>query len=448
MNRTESGSALATVIGLLALLSLLGLTALSLSETERRMAAAARDQIALRYLAEAGLQLAIDWFNRNEDRPEAGGRFEKVYRDETGLWTYLDDTGASSFKGTARGPDLIVSGDGLPRIEAWDRIGRIEEVRFFGPRTAGAICTVRALARDSRGGVQAVEAELFPSPIPPISVAVGLDAPGSDRAPVRVHWGEVAVAGDAALADSLEEIPRWNPDALRSGEPYGPGGMEDDGIGFWIAGRVLSPVPGCSACPTPFDSFGHGRIRQVQGEAAVNRSPMGRFESDLVRWMGRRYGAVLVTEADGGFTQDDASVQLADAVASNPGGFVVIQPRDAARPIALDLNGLSGVIVVLGDLVWAGTGSGSDVMVSDSEGLGGGGIPLPGIHFSGALFVTGKIRIETPFRLFGAMASGEGMSGADRLEVWYDSRFAKGRYPGLPMVLVRPGSFRRISVAD
>ena len=445
----ERGAALITVAAVLGLVAAIGVVAVQTAGVEGLIAGRRQQAATARHLAEAGLELVLEWFHDPSAAPAGAAHwFERPFRTPAGAWSYLDAAGESLFRNPPDAPDWAVAPDLGP---AWSEIGVLEAVRLSRPTLAGAICTVEAVGR-SRGGARATaQMQLEPAALPLLTAAVNLAASGSGWAPIRAHWGDVEIGGDARLAATLDAIPRKDPTAPANGAIYGPGSMADAWLDIWIAGRILAPGgAACGACAEPFAAAGYAHLHQGQTQIATG-AVAARLDYQRLKALARRHGVLLVPDDFGGLHGEDG--RPADFAAElQAGRLVVINTRDGSVPngrngavVHLAGRATAGVGVVFGSLDWNPVaGAAVAALPPAAEGMDGFGaaVELSGINQRGALLVTERLSLAAPARLYGALAVGQGIDAAERLEVWYDAALARGEYPGLPRVIPAHGTWR------
>ncbi|HEY5648725.1 MAG TPA: pilus assembly PilX N-terminal domain-containing protein, partial [Nitrospiria bacterium] len=280
--RNNKGGALLLAIGLLAVMTLLGTVAVRMSMEEVSVSGIQKGSVQVRYLAESGVGLLIQWFQEPRLFPGVGeyplsgtsgepGRF--LSRREItarGTPSFFDPFNGSQFKGTWENPDFLLRAEdasGDIRGLGSGFSGFIRELRIYGPTRPGSLCTIEATARNSKGARHTVQAQLVPSPLLPVSAAYQFGIGEGGVVPSKVHWGDVRIEGNADLGDALERLPVKDSFAPVNSDPYKESGRRDRWVDFEIGGRVKNPQSKtCGECPHPFGDEGHGNIIQGLGE--------------------------------------------------------------------------------------------------------------------------------------------------------------------------------------
>lgn len=183
--KTERGMALVVTVGLLFLITLLGLAAFRWSLDELGIAANQKAAVQARYIAESGTALMLQWFQEPQAFPAIGafpqgepagghGSFlAKRMTDSDGAVSFFNESGQSQFVGTAEKPDFVYeSKPDDPELlpDAFAGLGSVTGLKLFGPTVPGAIGTVEATGTTGSGISRTVSVEIIP--ILPTATAV------------------------------------------------------------------------------------------------------------------------------------------------------------------------------------------------------------------------------------------------------------------------------------
>src|SRR3989449_6589394 len=210
---SQEGAALIGTVMVMLILSMLGTVSMNLAALEIESVGAARDEAVARHLAEAGADLAVQWFHDPQSAPIGtdGSLLGKRYELRHSGPSFFDAQGVSQFVGTADHPDLVYEAskpldDRLLNDPAsgWFRslgsLGRILKLKAYGPTRPGLLCTVEVTA-GTAGGVSPHppgQRRARAGPPPPAGVSNGRSggAPPPGGAPPRWrHWGKPQASG-------------------------------------------------------------------------------------------------------------------------------------------------------------------------------------------------------------------------------------------------------------
>lgn len=473
---TERGLALIVTLGLLCLITLLGISAFRLSVAEIGIAANQKASVQAQYLAEAGTAMVLQWFQEPETFPDIGtfplgvpvggrGRFlARRGTDVHGGASYFDLEGRSPFVGTAVQPDFLYeSGPDQPGIpgDPFAGLGDLARLKVYAPTTIGAVCTVEATGETGSGIRRSVKVEIIPSPIPPTPAPLQIGTGSAGPIPLLVHWGDVRVVGNADFGSDLESVPRKNPTASVSGQPYLASDRQDPWIDFYVGGLIVNPSPTCADCIEPFRLDGFGNLHQFQ---TMNDPGFGLNLWDYRRLknFARTWGVYFGTDRDGYLYQDGIldsehrripAQALADHPGANDGGLVFIDTVDQRPPdgtnlatVDIPVDYMEGLFSIQADVILRESGTGRSLPVTappleDSDTTFQETVVLPAVHLKGILSTAGKLIVEGHPVVFGALVAQQGVAGSGQPEIWYDARLRTGYYPGLPSATPLKGSW-------
>src|SRR5437867_8956147 len=104
---SQEGAALIGTVMVMLILSMLGTVSMNLAALEIESVGAARDEAVARHLAEAGADLAVQWFHDPQSAPIGtdGSLLGKRYELRHSGPSFFDAQGVSQFVGTADHPD-------------------------------------------------------------------------------------------------------------------------------------------------------------------------------------------------------------------------------------------------------------------------------------------------------------------------------------------------------
>lgn len=471
----EDGSSLFIVIFILLLLSMLGSVLLNASGNDLMIARNQRNEVEATYLGEAGIEAVLFWFN-NPDKFTEGGNFRNNYTgkpgdffkkrlvDKYGIPTFVAD-GISQFTGTPDKPDLEY---GLPSnndqlaylFDSMRKIGMIKSIKVYSPKRQGGICTVESIAKTNSGIIKKVIMELKGSPLPPMTAPLQSGREGISMVPVKVHWGDIKILGDANLGDDLAMIPKKNQISIPDGLSYGMAEREDGWLDIYAGTEVINPSPKeCTGCTEPYLNLGHGNIHQLQAAAF----PLDRWSYNDLKTYAKDYGRYFSTDIDGNLYQDgiidQAHRRSLDQVMKSiyPGdsrGFVFVDTMDGNPPnlfntptLRINKGYSEGVFYINANLTIGNTEEGLSIdiktppwegKIDDETRIS---VTLRAINLNGAIYSTGSIAIDGRFNVFGGIYAERGFSDTGGLEVWYNYDMMTGYIKGNPVVLPVRGSW-------
>lgn len=476
---SEKGSALMVTVGLILLISLLGLSAFRLGMTELQMASNGPAAAEARYLAESGIALVLQWFQSPGEFPDIGSypnRFpasdyshflRKRRSDARGAPSFLDDRGVSQFGGTSVKPDFMYEfhsgGRGLlgPVTE---KLGNLTGLKIYGPEVPGGVCTLEATGSAGSGMARTVSVQIMPSPLSSVLSAVQTSNGVGHPVPILVHWGDVRISGNADLGADLDAIPVKESGAGILGTIYGATGRKDAWADYYIGEALVLPSsPGCIGCTQPFLSGGHPNIYQYQSGIPSGFQPDS-WDYRALKALAKERGTYYGTDRTGALYVDgvkDASHRRMNS--EFLGGwdpdsnreFVFIDTVDGNAPDGSNLaeldwpvDYLKGFVFAFADLTLRESGPGRDrtVWSPPLEGTADPSTRMPvrlsGIHVDGVLFSSGRISVEGHPKIFGVLSAKNGFGGSGQPEIWYDGELLYGNYPGLPVVMIQKGSWK------
>ena len=473
---TERGMALVVTLGLLFLITLLGLSAFRWSVDEIGIAGNQKASVQAQYLAEAGTAMVLQWFQEPETFPTvgvfplgepAGGRGSFLARrkvDSHGTASFFDGGGQSQFLGTAEQPDywyqLEQDKPGLFN-DSFGDLGVLTSLKIFAPASVGAICTVEATGATGSGIRRTVSVEIIPSPVPPTTAPLQIGPGSNGPVPVLVHWGEVRVMGNADFGSTLATVPIKNPSAGIRVQPYTALERQDPWIDFFVGGAIMNPIPACRYCTEPFLPDGYSNLHQFQ---VMNRPGFGLdpWEYQSLKTFAKTWGVYFGTDREGYLYLDGIldlghrrtpSQVLAFPPVGNDRGFVFIDtidqnPPDGSNLATLDLpvDYIEGLFSIQAHLTLRESGPGHSILIQTPplDGTKTGSqetVVLPNVQMKGVLSTAGQLVVEGHPTVFGAVIAQQGITGSGQPEIWYDAGLRTGYYPGLPTATLLKGSW-------
>lgn len=477
VKRGEQGAALMGALLAMVILSVLGTVSLNLAAQEIESVKAARDEAVAQHLAEAGSDLVMQWFHDLSTTPPGavGSLFVKRHELPNAGPSFFDANGVSQFVGTEGRPDLVydASRPGDDRLlndptVGWFRslrgLGRILELKVYGPIRPGLLCTVEVTA--GTGNLRrTVSVQLGARTIPPLRSAAQIGIGGLGQAPdsplaVWAHWGDVKVKGDARF-ETYQEVPVKTSLAQVTGLSYAEmAHREDRWLAIWVGGTVLFSVAPSGQATIPATVF--------PGRDPAPGLQEDRWDYELMKSYALLFGSYYVLGRDGllyrnGQVEPGLGLTAAAAMGSeSPGdnkGLVFVDTLDQQPPrpdnlgtLSLETSYAEGVFIVNAHVRFKPTGNGLSVPVLSppAEGSSSPGsrvpVQLAGIHINGVFYTAGDVVFEGAPRVYGALVTGgkvgKGSDTAGHLEAWYNHDLRSGLVQGVPLVYVAPGTWQ------
>jgi len=473
---TERGMALVVTLGLLFLITLLGLSAFRWSIDEIGIAGNQKASVQAQYLAESGTAMVLQWFQEPEKFPDvgvfplgepAGGRGSFLARRKTdshGTASFFDSGGQSEFLGTAEQPDywyqLEQDRPGLFN-DSFGDLGVLTSLKIFAPTSLGAICTVEATGVTGSGIRRTVSVEIIPSPVPPTSAPLQIGPGSNGPVPVLVHWGEVRVMGNADFGSTLAAIPQKNATAVVSGQSYTASERKDPWVDFYVGGAIINPTPACRDCTEPFLPDGYGNLHQFQVKSRPGFG-LDPWDYQSLKTFAKTWGAYFGTDREG-FLYLDGILDpihrrtpyqaLADPPVGNDRGLVFIDTVDQKAPdgtnlamLDLPVDYMEGLFSIQAHLILRESGSGRSILVQtpfleETNTASQETVVLPNVQLKGVLSTAGQLIVEGHPTVFGAVIAQQGITGSGQPEIWYDAGLRTGYYSGLPTATLLKGSW-------
>jgi hypothetical protein len=471
--KSERGSVLLGVMLIIFILMVLGMVSMNLATQEILQVSANKDEANARHLAEAGLDMVMQWFHDPRSMP-AGAATVLLHRydlPDSGP-SFFDAVGHSQFSGSSAAPDLLYDAarpadDHLLNdpIDGWFRslhsLGRIQTLKVYGPTRPGFLCSVEVTAQ-AKHYTRTVALQLGALMTPPLHAGVqvgnnGVTVPSESSLPVWLHWGDIKTKGNVQLG-RREDVPVKTDLAPVTGQSYADMiNREDRWLNIWIGGDLIFAPPSA----------------MLPSNVYPRRDPFPGLHDDawpydVLKKYAMHYGSYYARDGSGllyrngiiglglGLTVEE--VFRSQALGHNRGlVFIDTLDRQPPRPdnlgsLRLDVDYAEGLFVVNAHLELRPKGVGKSVPVlsppKDRSSSIATRIPvtLSGIHLNGVLSTPGDLSYEGQPRLFGALlVEGKVLAASSTsipIEVWYDYDFRNGLFRGLPVVYAARGTWQ------
>jgi len=479
--REVEGHVLLATLMLVLILSTLGMTSLYLAGRDRPGIAAMKEETAAEQLADSATDLIMSWFHDSSATPAVLRELLARRQGDSATGPSFFDAGLrSQFSGTSDHPDILFdAGNAQDNIllngppsgftGALLDLGRLTRFKLYGPLRPGLLATmeITASTNGARPLSRTIQVQLGAVSLPTIRAAMqvggGLGTAQADgESPVRVHWGDVRIAGNLAVR-KLEDIAVKTSDAPVTEQPYDSLKQAvDRWVEYWVGSEltVTLPPPGQSIHPVPPQNV---HLQQVP----LPGVRLDHWDYESMKRTALRYGVYYRLDREGLLHHQDASEGergfspselLASQAVGDHRGLVFVDTVDGEPPgdnnmgtLVLDSDYLESVLIVQGHVVLKPQGAGRSFSVL-SPGHNGGTalgtripVTLAGIHFRGLLWAGGTVTVEQSTKLFGAVKAEQTVRSVNRgvsLEIWYDADLTQGLYRGVPVVYRAPGTWR------
>jgi len=461
------GHVLLAALILILVLALLSFSLLYLVGQDAPGLSALKEQTQAQHLAEGAADLLVSWFHEPAAAPGALSGLLAKRHDAADGPSYFDAAGRSQFVGTPERPDLLldVFNESDARLlndsatgfnGALSELGRLERLKLYGPTQPGLLGAIEVTAstKSSRPLRSTIRLQLGALNIPAIRAAVqigsGLGTAGAGEASMILsHWGDVRVMGDLVV-NRINDLVVKSTGAPVTGHSYDASKvLEDRWVDYWIGGSVLFRFPSAAG------SAG------FPPNVVINQDPtpgvrLDHWDYDLLRRTALRHGTYYRLDRDGrlhptGSGESDPGFLPAEVLATGTVGqsrgllFIDTLDGEAPRPdnlgtLVLDTDYVEALLVVQGHVVLKPSGVGRSFSVlspppEESSAIGSRiPVTLSGVHLNGLLYAAGTITVERETRLYGALYAAGAVASRSLLEVWYNSDFGRGSFPGLPLV--------------
>lgn len=473
MTKNEQGTALFGAVLVTVILTMVGTVSVNLASHEVDQVRVARDEVAAQNLAEAGVDLVVQWFHDPGSVPTKMEKnvIEKQFNYPDSGPSFFNGSGQSQFSGTEASPDIMYDAsrpddDKLLNdpSSGWFRslrsLGRILKIKVYGPTRPGLLSTVEVTA-GVKGLTRTVAIQLGTLNVPPIRAAVQIGnqhvTPDKDAPlPLWMHWGDVKIEGDIYFSEQTD-VPLKTSMAAITGHSYSHSSTaEDRWVDVFLGGEALFPS-------TPSD------FRPLNLHSRQDPHPglyRDHWDYGTMKKYALKFGTYYARGQDG-LLYRSGTIQPGLGLAANEvfrstgvgdhRGIVFIDTLDQLPPNSENLGILSietdyaeGIFVINANVELKPAGSGKSVhaLSPPTEESLGPRIPveLSNVHIQGVLYSAGDISFEGQPRLYGAMVVEGRIRASSKdftpLEIWYNHDLSKGLFRGIPLVYVAPGTWQ------
>lgn len=428
---------------MLSLVTGLGLLSFHVSSTELLIANYSEYELASSYLAESGVDQVLAWAAYPDRSPNPD-----FFRQLPTTPCSVNNSGSTPYDYRVDGSYFL--NPHIPFSEIGD-MGKIVDIRFYRSLHPESICTLEIKSVSTKGSVKRVRVDISKNEMRPITAGVqGLGNPGVSS-PVWVHWGKIRYTGQAKLGTGDAGIVRI-PEPIADPASNPPNAMPYvEGLGnqdHWLEIRVEEEI---------FEPSYPDVQTNLQEEVEV---ALDAIDLDDLKKTIMTYGNYYVVSCTGTLMQDGIEKGTFDDI-FHPASeeyklaWIDVEPGGCSPSpdpvITLGGGTYKGYFYFSGDITIHGGESDQSVEASSppwpTSDAPRRGVTLTNINMDGLLYVQGKIDLQGPFSVYGAVFSERGFTGDDatRLEVWYNQSFESGAYSGLPPIVLLKGTWKMIS---
>ncbi|NOY85117.1 MAG: hypothetical protein GXO96_09915 [Nitrospirae bacterium] len=461
LKNNQQGIAMLITLMVLSLGSSFALLAFQVSTTDLSIARYSEGEAAVQYLAESGVEKVVSWAYTPVDSPDPVF-FENLLTNNCSQEkTNADFPNAANLR-IAPFPDFpayLGDPDNGPFAELKD-IGKITNIQLYAPTHATkGICTVEVTATTPQGASAKVRVNIATNPMG--NITSGIQGRGNagrirDTDPVWAHWGKVRYTGQAKLGEDIRIVPQKDPNFLPNSNRYDTDNYEenfDPMMELFVENEIIGPLPdgddGNSYNDRP-------NVMQNKG------SSVKLDEIDFVQLKSfiRKHGEYYTVSEDGQhllkngqhiLDQNGDHVDSFDAIfheRTDKHQLVWIENAGAPR-LQIEKGRFKGYFYFSGGVYIEGRVSGRRTNgVSPPVGGYPDGVPLELSHINleGLFFVQDTVYLQDYFRIYGAFYSLGGFmgTGSFQLQVWYNSSYARGIYPGVRNITPLAGTWQSI----
>lgn len=437
--------------------------AFQVSTTDLSIARYSANEAAVQYLAESGIDKVISWSTHPANSPHP------VFFENLLTNNCSQEKSKADFPNPA---DLQIApyshfsdylGDpALGPFSELKDIGKITDIQLYAPtHLTKGICTVEVTASTPLGASTKVRVNISATPMGNITAGIQGDGDAGETGatntfPVWVHWGEIRYTGQADLGEDIQIVPQSDAGFLPDGNPYSTQNYKINFDPFFKL-RVENEI----TVPAPDNGNSYKSRPQVTQDEG---SSVQLDEIDFVRLKSfiRKYGEYYTVSEDGQhllqngrhiLDEDGNHVDSFDRVfheKTDKHHLVWIDNAGASDSLRISKGRFKGYFYFSGGISIAGDVSGRTVPAVTPlvEGYPHGvSVTLDRINLEGVFVTQESIHLQGRFWVYGAFYSLGGFmgSGADALQVWYNTAFANGVYPGVRNITPLVGTWQSVS---
>lgn len=476
----EKGVALIIAMLVLVMLTLIGLAALGTSTTEMSISANVKGNSQALYLAEAGVNQVLYWFNNPDTFTPGTAATINGNTQSNGNAIILGDTttydnffrkrrnSGTSFMGTSQSQFYDVSNTGSMTTNAANitttaknvttsamRIndatylnnlfgylsdtGRITEIIVYGPILQGAngnFATVRVKAETNSGATRTIEQEIGPSFYMTLQGSVESGAGASWNGNTIAHWGSIHVKNNVNR-NNLNNIPTTASDPYFNLQAEGTVTIGSDTCTSSTQGSSCSNWSGYdlrAGQTVTIDTWDKAKVKafaQGEGSYYVYDCTSGRVFKNAVGAVGSSndFGD-FKTFANGNsfelvYIDKGSSCGAGGAITVSGGGGFYTE-----GVFYMDIGFNTGGL---------GTGTSSATLNSDSNAGNdvknhGASVNNINVNFNGVLYTTGTLAGAGNMVVYGSVVALGGYSSGGTIDIYYNSDLATNPPFNIPVV--------------
>ena len=451
--KNQKGTAMFVAVMMLVLSTGLGLLAFRVSLTELQISSYGKNELAVGYLAESGVEKILSWISSPSRSPSPI------------FFGSLGSPQQASCTGDRMSPDFQLSSSSLEDpvsgpFSELKEMGKVLDLRLYRGNHPKGICTVEVKAEGGKGATQLIRVDLTRSPIQAMTAAIQGAGNTNVASPIWVHWGKIRYTGNAHLGSRISKIPIRNSATSPDSVPYTEDGLnQDPWLEIQVEKQIESPLSDRmkgNGGTTGEESRPYADRPNVSG----NQRTVSLDSVDLneLKDYVKMYGNYYVVSPTGRLEQNGVEMGTFDQVfySSTSDYQLVWVDRlpgySSLEPILISQGNYKGYFYFTGNVQIEKNqpGRAAHAQSPPWPSTTPRQIELSHINLDGFFYVLGELNIQAPFSSYGALFAGQGFSGpgAGRSEVWYNHHYHSASYPNVPPVVRLKGTWRSIPVSD
>ncbi len=464
LRNNQRGFAMFVALMALTLGTSFAFLAFQVSTTDLAISRYTASEASAQYLAESGIEKVLSWASTPDESPSV-----PFFRSLT--------TNPSPCLGDQEKPDFFIDAQVLSNPDGYfselNNMGKITDIRLYNVEKNNGICTVEVSAETPQGGKAAVRVNIVRNPLGSITAGIQGAGNSTSPSPIWVHWGDIRYAGDANIGNDIKVIPEQDSATFITPDSY-KDTLIDPLMDLLVQGKIVGSPP-----PDDLNDENtyilRPNVRQNEGSTAdldniFDPHNIGRLQS-FIKKHGEYY-TLVIDKQDGSqhllrngkhLIEGDTHVDSFDAIfdgATETYHLVWIDNGNISEPLEIYGGRFKGSFYFSGDISIVAN-SEETLRLEPVDALSpsipghtrGEKVTLSDINLEGLFAAKQEINIERQFKVYGAMYSGAGFTSTAQksaidLEVWYNTQFANGTYPGVRYLTPLAGTWMSVERAD